>query len=206
MRPPGRRVMILAVSDGKATSMASRIPTLGPGEWSDDVRGVLAGTLGPVSTLEGRADAEPRPLNILAVLAHQPRLLAPFLGWASALALEGVLSRRDHELLALRTAVNCGSDFEWGHHVVYARAAGFDDADLARVVAGPDDPAWRAGDAALLRAADELHQDATIGDATWATLAGRHEPGALVEIVLVVGQYTMLSWFANAAGVELETG
>lgn len=190
--------------------MANRIPTLGPAEWSDDVRTVLAGTLGPVSTLEGgeaEPDApEPRPLNILAVLAHQPRLLAPFLGWASALALDGMLPRRDHELLALRTAVNCGSDFEWGHHVVYARAAGFDDTDLARVVAGPDDPAWRAGDAALLRAADELHHDATIGDATWATLAARYEPGALVEIALVVGQYTMLSWFANAAGVELEAG
>ena len=33
-----------------------------------------------------------------------PDLLAPFLGWAAALALNGVLSNRDHELLALRAA------------------------------------------------------------------------------------------------------
>ena len=41
----------------------------------------------------------------MAVLARQPDLLSPFLGWAAALALNGVLSHRDHELLALRVAV-----------------------------------------------------------------------------------------------------
>jgi hypothetical protein len=42
-------------------------------------------------------------------------------------------------------------------------------------------------------------------DATWAYLEDRYEPGALVEIPLIVGQYTMLSMLANAAGVELES-
>lgn len=187
--------------------MTGRIPPLNPSDWSDDVRALLTSTVAPVSTLEGRATAgadEPRPLNILTVLAHQPELLGPFLAWASALALRGVLSRRDHELLALRTAVNCGSDFEWGHHVVYGRAAGLDDDDLNRIVAGPDAPGWAPDDAALLRATDELHHGSTITEDTWTGLAARYEPAALVELLLVVGQYTMLSMLARAAGVELE--
>jgi len=57
------------------------------------------------------------PARTMAVLARQPDLLAPFLGWAAALALNGVLSHRDHELLALRAASNCGSRFEWVEHV-----------------------------------------------------------------------------------------
>lgn len=188
--------------------MAKRVPALSPSEWGDDVRPLLEATIAPVSTLEGHAvgDAPPGPLNILPVIAQQPTLLGPFLGWASALALRGVLARRDHELLALRTAWNCRSDFEWSHHVVYGRAAGFDDDDLARVVAGPDAPGWAGPEAWLVRAADELHRDATISDATWPHLAARFPPGALVEIPLVVGQYTMLSMLANAAGVELEAG
>jgi 4-carboxymuconolactone decarboxylase len=188
--------------------VAARVPALSLSECGDDVRQLLEATVGPVSGLEGRSgrDAEPRPLNILAVIAHQPHLLGPFLGWASTLALHGVVPRRDHELLALRTAVNCQSDFEWGHHVVYGRAVGFDDGDLARIVAGPDAPGWDAHDERLLRTADELHRDATISDATWAYLAARYPPGALVEIPLIVGQYTMLSMLANAAGVELEAG
>jgi alkylhydroperoxidase family enzyme len=186
----------------------ARVRGLGPGEWSDDVRALLLPTLGPVAALEGDAGAEEgrRPLTVLTVLAHEPRLLGPFLGWASALALEGELPRRDHELLALRAAWNCRSPFEWGHHVTYARAAGIDDREIERIVAGPDAPGWTDVEAALLRAADELHRDATIHDGTWAELAGHYEPAALVEISLVVGQYTMLSMLTNACGVELEPG
>ena len=184
-----------------------RIRGLEPGEWSEEVRALLLPTLGPVAAMEGDAGSgERRPLAVLTVLAHEPSLLGPFLAWASALALEGELPRHDHELLALRAAWNCRSPFEWGHHAVYARAAGIDDGEIARVVAGPDAPGWSEHDATLIRAADELHRDATIDDATWAVLAASYEPPALVEISLVVGQYTMLSMLTNACGVELEPG
>src|SRR5438445_715259 len=74
------------------------------------------------------------------------------------------------------------------------------------VAAAADADGWSADDAALLRAADELQADSTVSDATWETLAARYEAGGLVEIPFVVGQYTMLSMLANAAGVEVEPG
>jgi 4-carboxymuconolactone decarboxylase len=191
----------------------ARLPGLGADEWTAEVRDLLGATLGPVARLEGgdegsgrtEATGDARPLSILTVLAHQPRLLGPFLGWASALALEGALERREHELLALRTAANCRSDFEWGHHADYARAAGMNDEEIARIAEGPD-AGWRDADAALLRAADELFRDASIGDSTWEALAANHAAASLVEIPLVVGQYVMLSMVANATGVALEPG
>jgi 4-carboxymuconolactone decarboxylase len=202
--------------DARPDHVSDRLRGLGPGEWSDEVRALLLPTLGPVAAMEGHGDVgadggaddggERRPLAVLTYFAHAPRLLGPFLGWASALALEGELPRRDHELLALRAAWNCRSEFEWGHHALYARVAGIDDAEIARVVDGPDAAGWSELETALLRAADELHHDATIHDATWAVLAAHYEPTALVEISLVVGQYTMLSMLTNACGVELEPG
>jgi 4-carboxymuconolactone decarboxylase len=141
------------------------------------------------------------PARTMAVLARQPELLAPFLGWAAALALNGVLSYRDHELLALRAASNCGSRFEWVEHVEYAREAGLTDDEIARVAETIDDGRWTAAEAALLHAADELHTDRDVSDATWAVLAEHYDAPALVEILFVVGQYTMLSMFANAAGI-----
>ncbi len=189
-----------------------RVAGLTPGEWSEDVRAALLPTLAPVAAMEqggppgDEPEPEAKPLPVLTVLAHQPRLLGPFLGWATALALDGVLPRREHELLALRAAWNCRSPFEWGHHVAYARAAGLTDDEIDRVVQGPDAPEWEPVDAALVRAADELHRDATVADDTWAVLAARFEPGALVEMTLVVGQYTMLSMLTNACGVDLEPG
>jgi 4-carboxymuconolactone decarboxylase len=128
-------------------------------------------------------------------------LLDPFLGWAAALALNGVLSHRDHELLALRTASNCDSEFEWVEHTHYAQSAGLTDEEIVGVRRPLDGAGWSPAEAALLRAADELAIDCDITDATWAELAAHYDHAALVEIVFVVGQYTMLSMFANAAGI-----
>jgi alkylhydroperoxidase family enzyme len=133
-------------------------------------------------------------------------LLAPFLGWAAALALSGVLPKRDHELLAMRASYNCRSAFEWGEHAIDAREAGLTDDEIARIAAGPDAPEWDPREAALLRAADELHQHQCVSDATWQQLTGYYERGALVEIVYVVGQYTMLSMVAESVGVPTEPG
>ncbi|MFI5042936.1 MAG: SDR family oxidoreductase, partial [Acidimicrobiales bacterium] len=55
---------------------------------------------------------------------------------------------------------------------------------------------------------DELHQTATISDGTWAALRRSFPPAEIVELILVAGQYRMLSTLANAAGVDasLEPG
>ena len=85
---------------------------------TDELRAETAELL----ALTAKPDREPP--RTMAVLARQPDLLAPFLGWAAALALHGTLSPRDHEMVALRVARNCGSDFEWGEHAEFALAAG----------------------------------------------------------------------------------
>lgn len=141
------------------------------------------------------------PIPTVGVLALQPALFGPFLQWASALALEGVLPRRDHELLALRASWHCHSEFEWVEHSGFARDIGMTGEELESIKAGPD-AGWVEHEAALLRAADELHADCGISEATWATLAGHYSPGELVEIPYVVGQYTMLSMVANGLGTK----
>src|SRR5215831_10629351 len=109
-------------------------------------------------------------LHTVAVLAHQPALMGPFLGWAAALSLQSGLPRRDHELLALRTARNFRSTFEWEEHTDYARQAGLSDAELSAVRADPDAGTWTGHERALLIAADELHDDHRISDGTWRLL------------------------------------
>jgi len=179
-----------------------RLAPLPPERWDERTRQLLGGTLGPVGALEGAAPA--RPLNILTVIAHHPSLLGPFLDFARTLALEAVLPRRSSELLALRAAWNCRSPFEWGHHALYGKAAGLSDEEIERIASGPEASGWDDADRTLLRAADELHREQALSDATWAALRTRHDEAALVEIPFVVGQYTLLSMVANATGVPLE--
>lgn len=139
------------------------------------------------------------PIPTVGVLALTPTMFGPFLQWASALALEGILPKRDQEILALRTAWHCHSRFEWVEHAEFAREGGMTDAELDNIVTGPD-AGWVAHEAALLRAADELHDQCEISAATWDALAAHYSPGELVEIPFVVGQYTMLSMVANGLG------
>jgi len=201
------------------TRQRERVKPQPPEEWAADTRRLLGGTLDPVADLEGakqgpeeggdeggEKDKSSGPLNILRTIAHHPSLLEPFLGFATALAARGVLSRRDSELLALRTAWNCRSDFEWAHHVVYARAAGLSEEQIGALAKPIRDGGWEAADHTLVSAADELHTGQDIGDETWAALAERFDAAQLVEIPFVVGQYTMLSMVANATAVPVEPG
>jgi alkylhydroperoxidase family enzyme len=190
-----------------ATKTPNRLPPMPTSEWSPEVREMLAGTQQKVSSLEGGERREPtQVLAILKTLAYHPRLMKPFLGFATAIAQQGALSRRESELLALRASWNSQSDFEWGHHVKYAQVAGLSDAEIARIAEGPKAPGWSEADRDLLLAADQLHARQQIDDALWQRLAGRYAPDQLVELPFVVGQYTMLSMVANMTGVALEPG
>ena len=68
---------------------------------------------------------------------------------------------------------------------------------------GADAPGWSDFDALLLRAADELHTSRFISEATWNGLADRYTQDQLVEVVLIVGNYTQLTMFQNTLGVQL---
>ncbi|MGI9592557.1 MAG: carboxymuconolactone decarboxylase family protein [Myxococcota bacterium] len=167
-------------------------------------REILGETLAPVASLEGGDPSSGGPLEILRTIAHHPRILEPFLGFAATLATRGVLARRESELLALRAAWNCGSAFEWGHHVRYARAAGLGEQEIERVVEGPAAAGWSERDRLLLEVADELHRGQDVADATWRRMRERFDNAQLVEIPFVVGIYTMLSMLAKSTGVPLE--
>jgi len=170
------------------TTRPVRVPPQPPDDWSAATRAVL-----------GAAPQQGR-LHLPAVVAWHPALLAPYMGWATAVARQGVLSPRDNALLALRTALRCGSEFEWGVHVAHGQLSA---EEVGRVADGPE-AGWTPRDAALLRAADELHDATVIGETTWEDLAGMFANDALLEIVFVVGHYTMLSMVANTAGVQPE--
>src|SRR5690606_12130408 len=82
-----------------------RLPPMPVEAWSPEVRELLLGTQERVADLEGGERREPtQVLAILRTLAYHPRLMQPFLGFATAIAQQGALSRRDSELLALRAA------------------------------------------------------------------------------------------------------
>ncbi|MGH9138133.1 MAG: carboxymuconolactone decarboxylase family protein [Acidimicrobiales bacterium] len=141
--------------------------------------------------------------NVFATIARNRRLFRAWLRFAATVLL-GRLPRRDAELLVSRTAWNSGSNYEWAHHARLARVVGLDRAAIERIAAGPDAIGLSAWDAAMLRAADELHVDQLIRDATWAALSERYGDRQLIELCFLVGHYQMLAMTLNSLGVQHE--
>lgn len=180
-----------------------RIPPLAPDERDERTEALLASLRPPGAAGD---------LNLFATLAHHPRLLKRWSAFGGVLLYRGELPERERELLILRTAWNCRAGYEWGQHVRIGLGAGLTRDEIDAIAAfdlGADPAAggsWSADDAALLRAADELHRDARIGDATWAVLAARWSAAQLIELCMLVGQYHLVAFTLNSLGVSREDG
>jgi alkylhydroperoxidase family enzyme len=113
---------------------------------------------------------------------------------------------RDREILILRTGWHCQSVYEWGQHSLLGRQAGLTDEELHRIQEGADAPGWDHRDVILVRAADELHGDSCISDATWQELARTYDEQQMIEIPMLVGHYHLVAYALNSLGVQREPG
>ncbi len=174
-----------------------RIPPLPEAEWDDEAREVLT----PLARIGGG-----RVLNIFSTLARHPKLLRRWLVFANHVLGKSTLPARARELLILRTGWLCRSEYEWGQHLLIARALGLDEESIARTRVGPDAKGLSVQDALLLRAADELHQSARISDATWRALGAHFDTKQCMDLVFTVGQYHLVAMALNSFGVERDPG
>jgi alkylhydroperoxidase family enzyme len=142
------------------------------------------------------------PTNLLITLGRHRGLFRPWLRFAAALMRSGRLRRKDTELLILRVAHNCRSEYEWAHHERLALAVGLTKQEIDRARAGPEADGWSEDQAALIRAADELHADRTLSSEAWNALRSRLSEEQLIELCLLVGHYEMLAMTINSLGIQ----
>ena len=76
----------------------------------------------------------------------------------------------------------------------------------SRIAAGPEAEGWDPFEACLLRAADELHTDQSITDATYDALSNRYGEPQLLDLVFTVGQYHVVSMALNSLRVQRDDG
>jgi alkylhydroperoxidase family enzyme len=174
-----------------------RIPALADHELDEEQR----------EALEPYRSGDSDVFNIFRTLAHAPRPLRRFGFWAGyVLGRHNSLPPRERELVILRVGYLCKAGYEWAQHVVIGRNAGLTDEEIERIKAGADAEGWSPGDAALLRATDELVDDHFISDDTWAALArdAGLDDRQRMDVVFTTGQYTQVSMMLNTFGVQLD--
>ena len=169
-----------------------RIAPLQPHEWTPEVR----------ARLDPRGTG--RSANVFATFARNPPVDALRNAVPGHIRGGSTLSPRHRELLLMRIGVLCRSEYEWAAHMRAGKGTGMTDADVERIVRGPNAPGGDALETALLRATDELYRDDRISDETWAELAARLDTRQLLDVLIAVGGYRAASMAINSAGVQLD--
>ena len=145
-------------------------------------------------------------LNVIATIGRHPKLFDGFIAFGLYVLQEQTLPDRDREILILRIGWLCQAKYEFGQHTLMGKEVGLTDKEILRITKGPNDPGWSVFDSALVRAADELYNDAIISDATWKVLSERYDEKQLMDVIFTVGEYNLVSWALNSLGVQLEKG
>lgn len=154
--------------------------------------------------LVSRKIGSQRPLNVFTTIARHPKLFRRWFRFSGTFKLSGELDRPDAELLILRAAHNGSSEYEWRQHEKIAVTVGLTREDVERVRQGPEAAGWAPRQATLLRAADELHEQTRISAPVWDELSSFLSEKQLIELCMLVGNYTMLAMTLNSLQVEID--
>ncbi|MGB8366704.1 MAG: carboxymuconolactone decarboxylase family protein [Rhizomicrobium sp.] len=181
--------------------MPPRIPPLKPNEFGKEASETV--------TELRKAVSLPPTDNVpeyVAIVLRYPALYRRH----TELALQlfgGALSPRHRELAVLCVGWLCQAPYEWGEHVdIGKRVAKLTSEEIDRVTRGSAAPGWNEDDRAIIRAVEELHQDAMISDETWAALARSLNEQQLIELPILVGQYQGVAYFLNSVRCRLMPG
>jgi alkylhydroperoxidase family enzyme len=147
-----------------------------------------------------------RPINLYRALANQPDMLRAWVEFAWSLRERCSLPRSLRELVILRCAQMYGSEYEWEHHLVMARAAGVEEGQISGLGGWRESPElFDAGERAALALAEAVF-DGDVGRSVSEELERCFpDPGDRVELVLTAATYTMVPRVLEALGVPLET-
>lgn len=145
--------------------------------------------------------------NIIGTLANHWKMYLKFGSWSNhILGKSSTLKPREREILILRIGWLCQAEYEWGQHVLIGKQAGLSDEEICRIKEGANATGWSSLDSSLLKATDELHEDAFISDETWNALSEQYSTKQMMDVVFTVGQYNMVSMALNSFGVQLDEG
>ena len=142
--------------------------------------------------------------NVYRTLAQHPKLLRCWFVFGHYILEESTLPSRDRELIILRTGWLCQAEYEWAHHKIKGKEVGLSEQEVLRIIKGYDADGWSEFEASLLKAVDELCENAFISNSTWKALATQYSEQQIMDLVFTVGEYTLVSMALNSFGVQLE--
>ena len=110
------------------------------------------------------------------------------------------------ETAILATARESNTGYEWAHHETVAREAGVRDEVIEAIRSGRAPMGLPAKEGVFVQAARELVRDGALGDATFQAVEHLLGPAQTIDLIVLVGYYSMVSKVLLSLDVELDEG
>lgn len=188
----------------------SRLPTLQPAAFTEPQRAlfehITRGKRGQKSAVDSFLNPEGGLRGPFNVMLYNPNLGDPCQQLGAAVRFDSALPPKVREMAILTVAAKWQAQYEWWAHEKIAREEGLDDPIIAGVKAGelPDSTAPEL--AATHRFARELLDQRKVSDRQYEETVALLGESSVVELVMLLGYYTLIAMTLNVFEVPLPDG
>lgn len=154
---------------------------------------------------ETRGSAEPEGVpRSFQVLLNSPDASKAVAALGEYIRFESPLDPVTRETAILAVAHELDSQYEWTHHEPIARHVGVRDEVIESIKSGRAPMGLPAKEGVFAQAAKELAGKGTMTGRTFQAILHLLGPQQTVDLVVLIGYYTMLAGALSALGVEPE--
>ena len=195
-----RRSTIIVAATALAASFGvgaqDRMPPLAADDLTEEQARALAGFVA----------ARGQPTGPWIAFLRSPELMTRTRGLSDYLRFESVVPGWLRELVILMTARQWGQNYEWNAHYAIAMDEGLSPA-IARAIAEGRRPEGMVEEEEILyEFCMELQRNRSVSDATYERAVDRFGEQGVVEVVSLMGYYTMVSMILNTSRAPLPAG
>ena len=142
------------------------------------------------------------------MLAHHPDLVRQVYGLLRMLQTRNKVPSRLRELIVMRIGWTTKADYEWfQHYRIATKEVGLTDAEIVAIREWKGSTLFSDADRAVLAAVDDTRKHGAISDEVWAQCERAiPDPAALVEMVVMIGNWTLFSQVIKTLRIPVEEG
>ena len=143
------------------------------------------------------------PPNLYKALGNHPKIVAAWTEFSKTLRYDTRTPRALRELVILRGAQLCASEYEWAQHLRMARRAGVREAQISALASWRTSAEFDSREKAALMLAEAVTQG-RVSDEVYREAARYFDHHDYVELAVTAGFYAMVARVLDAMAVELE--
>jgi len=137
---------------------------------------------------------------------HSPTLGDPAQSLGAAVRFHNHLNPILREIAICVVGAHTRAEYEWWAHSNILRAEGMSDAVIDKIAARETPQFEREDEAAVYAFARELAETSQVSDDTYATARAQLDDASIVDLVITVGYYNMVSMCLNVFEIPLPDG